>query len=148
MNTNTHILFKFSFVKILATTFALCLAFSIDAQEKKAAHDHRHDHIHKHVDDTKQTHTKIEALSTTDTNTDCQKLKVEVNGLVCDFCARSLEKVFRKKGLSDSINVDLEEGMVDINLKQGKSVDDKTLTKLITDSGYNVVKINRTCESS
>ena len=26
-----------------------------------------------------------------------QILKISVNGLVCDFCARSIEKLFRKK---------------------------------------------------
>ena len=32
---------------------------------------------------------------------------VKVNGLVCDFCARSLEKTFRKTGKVAGVSVDL-----------------------------------------
>lgn len=66
---------------------------------------------------------------------------VDVNGLVCDFCARALEKVFSKQEAVESINVDLDAKVVTINYVDGGSLDDETLTKLITDSGYNVVDI-------
>ena len=35
-------------------------------------------------------------------------LSISVNGLVCDFCARSIEKLFSKKESVKSINVNLE----------------------------------------
>ena len=70
-------------------------------------------------------------------------VNVTVNGLVCDFCARALEKVFSKRKEVDSINVDLDNALVQIFVKQDESIDDETLTKLITDSGYNVTKIER-----
>ena len=34
-------------------------------------------------------------------------LNISVNGLVCDFCARSIEKIFSKKNRS-GININLE----------------------------------------
>ena len=43
-----------------------------------------------------------------------QILKISVNGLVCDFCARSIEKLFRKKESVESINVDLENMLITI----------------------------------
>ena len=72
-----------------------------------------------------------------------QILKISVNGLVCDFCARSIEKLFRKKESVESINVDLENMLITIYLKKGKNINNTTVTKLIKDSGYDVTEINR-----
>tara|TARA_E500000331_G_scaffold183724_1_gene176890 strand:- start:287 stop:535 length:249 start_codon:yes stop_codon:yes gene_type:complete len=36
----------------------------------------------------------------------------DVNGLVCDFCARALEKVFLKREAVESIDVDLDEKVI------------------------------------
>jgi copper chaperone CopZ len=69
-----------------------------------------------------------------------------VNGLVCDFCARALEKVFSKRDEFDSLNINLDEGLVNISFADGKTMDNETITKLITDSGYNVVSLSpKTC---
>lgn len=65
----------------------------------------------------------------------------DVNGLVCDFCARALEKVFGKQEAVDSINVDLDEKVITIHFNEGQSLNDETITRLITDSGYNVREI-------
>ena len=70
-------------------------------------------------------------------------LSVSVNGLVCDFCARSIEKLFSKKESVKSINVNLEQMLITISLKKGKSLNDDIITKVITDSGYDVREIRR-----
>ena len=70
-------------------------------------------------------------------------LNISVNGLVCDFCARSIEKLFSKKESVKSINVNLEEMLITINLKKGKSLNDSIITKVITDSGYDIREIRR-----
>ena len=72
-----------------------------------------------------------------------QILKISVNGLVCDFCARSIEKLFRKKESVESINVDLENMLITIYLKKGKNINNTIVTQLIKDSGYDVTEINR-----
>ena len=72
-----------------------------------------------------------------------QILKISVNGLVCDFCARSIEKLFRKKESVKSINVDLENMLITIYLKKGKNINNIIVTQLIKDSGYDVTEINR-----
>lgn len=66
---------------------------------------------------------------------------VDVNGLVCDFCARALEKVFSRQDAVESIDVDLDQKVVTIYFNQGQSLDDETVAKLITDSGYDVREI-------
>ena len=70
-------------------------------------------------------------------------LSISVNGLVCDFCARSIEKLFSKKESVKSINVNLEKMLITINLKKGKSLNDSIIEKVITDSGYEIRKISR-----
>ena len=72
-----------------------------------------------------------------------QILKISVNGLVCDFCARSIEKLYRKKESVESINVDLENMLITIYLKKGKNINNIIVTQLIKDSGYDVTEINR-----
>ena len=65
----------------------------------------------------------------------------DVNGLVCDFCARALEKVFSKQEVVKSINVDLDKKVITIHFNEGQNLNDETITQLITDSGYNVRRI-------
>ena len=70
-------------------------------------------------------------------------LNISVNGLVCDFCARSIEKLFSKKEEVKTINVNLEKMLITINLKKGKSLNDDLIKKVISDSGYDIKEIRR-----
>jgi copper chaperone CopZ len=72
-------------------------------------------------------------------------INVKVNGLVCDFCARALEKVFGKRNDVTGIKVDLDNGLVTIATTPEGNLDDAILSQLITDSGYNVTSIDRGC---
>ena len=66
-----------------------------------------------------------------------------VNGLVCDFCARALEKTISKQESVKSIDVNLTDKIITINFNKGKKLDDSIITELIEDSGYSVRKIIR-----
>ena len=68
---------------------------------------------------------------------------IDVQGLVCDFCAQSIAKLFGKEKSVEAIDVNLDKGVIKIDLKEGYKMDDTKITKLITDSGYNVEGINR-----
>jgi len=70
---------------------------------------------------------------------------IKVNGLVCDFCAQAVNKVFRKREEVKDIDVNLEKGYIHVSTVEGKTIDHDTLTKLITDSGYDVVSIDKEC---
>lgn len=70
-------------------------------------------------------------------------ITVAISGLVCDFCARALEKVFGKRQEVSGIEVNLDTKLVTIGLKKGADIEDSTITKLIMDAGYNVVNIHR-----
>lgn len=70
-------------------------------------------------------------------------VKVSVNGMVCGFCAQGITKKLENTGLLEKINVDLEKKIVSFSTLPGKQFDDSSVTKLITEAGYTVVKIER-----
>ena len=113
----------------------LFFAFQSHAQHGEQGHNHESEAVK-----TSSAPNDIETASCEDT------VNIKVDGLVCDFCARSLEKVFLKRGDVAGIRVDLGKGSVVIAMKPESNIDDATLTKLITDSGYNVNAIERGCE--
>lgn len=68
---------------------------------------------------------------------------VDVNGLVCDFCARALEKVFSKQEAVESIDVNLDTKIITVLFKDGQDLSDAVITTLVQDSGYDVVGVRR-----
>lgn len=70
-------------------------------------------------------------------------VRVSVNGLVCAFCATGIEKTFHAQPAVSQVKVDLENKLVTIDTKPDQSLDDATITKLITDAGYTVTYIAR-----
>lgn len=72
-----------------------------------------------------------------------ESIFVLINGLVCDFCAQSIEKTFNKKQAVKSLNINLEKMLITINLKEGFDLENEMIIDLITNSGYDVVEINR-----
>jgi copper chaperone CopZ len=68
---------------------------------------------------------------------------VSVNGLVCDFCARALEKVFGEEEAVKAIDVNLDTKIITVNFNEGQTLSDEKITQLVTDAGYNVEGIHR-----
>jgi copper chaperone CopZ len=68
-------------------------------------------------------------------------ISVKVNGLVCDFCAQSIKALFTKEAAVSGVAVDLNNGLITIDLKDRQQLDDARITQLVTDSGYSVVEI-------
>ena len=70
-------------------------------------------------------------------------IKATVNGMVCGFCATGIEKTFRAQPEIKSVNVDLENKLVTIETKQGRTLDDARIKKLLGNAGYSVVAVAR-----
>ena len=70
-------------------------------------------------------------------------LDINVNGMVCDFCAQSIEKVFMKREDVEGIKVNLENQKVIIYLQKNSDIKDETLSEIFEDAGYSIEKINR-----
>ena len=72
-----------------------------------------------------------------------ETIKATVNGMVCAFCATGIEKSFTALPEVDHVKVDLEEKLVTINMKQGQTLDDDHVEKVITDAGYSTNGITK-----
>jgi mercuric ion binding protein len=74
-------------------------------------------------------------------------IEMQVNGLVCGFCAQGIEKTLRKNPATADVFVSLETRLVAIATKDGKDIADNELRKALTNSGYDVKGIARTQNS-
>lgn len=100
-----------------------------------AADSHK-GHDHSVSDEVSQDTESVKVSKKSD-------IEVKVNGMVCDFCARGLEKTFGKVDSVKDITVSLEKGMISINLVDNGKLDDEKITQLIKDNGISVVSIKR-----
>ena len=74
-------------------------------------------------------------------------IEMDVNGLVCAFCAQGISKTMKAFPASDGVFVSLEHRLVAVHLKDGQDIADAQLRKAITDAGYKLVAVRRTEES-
>ncbi len=69
-------------------------------------------------------------------------LHIKVNGMVCDFCARSVEKTFSKRKDVSKVSVDLDKGFVTLALKPNHALTDAKISSMFLDAGYKVTGIH------
>ena len=73
--------------------------------------------------------------------------KIEVNGMVCAFCAQGIEKNLSKIETTKDVYVNLDEGFVILESSNDGLNEDK-IKKIIVDSGYDVTKISLVNETA
>jgi copper chaperone CopZ len=71
-------------------------------------------------------------------------IEMNVNGLVCAFCAQGIEKQLRKFPATADVIVSLEQKLVAVSLKDGQDIPDAELRRALTNAGYTVKAIERT----
>ena len=67
-------------------------------------------------------------------------IKAEVNGMVCAFCAKGIEKKLKAMPQAQSVFVDLKQHIVVLELKDGENVPLDDFSQIIKDAGYDVTK--------
>ena len=70
-------------------------------------------------------------------------ISVATIGMVCDFCAQAIEKVFMNRQEVQGIKIDLNNQKVVLFLEKNSILDDNTILKLFENAGYGVEKINK-----
>ena len=75
-------------------------------------------------------------------------IHIDVEGLVCDFCAQSIEKVFMKQPGVERVDVNLNDGrvivkMADVFQDDEDGISNDRIEKLFLDAGYDVLAIMR-----
>ena len=66
---------------------------------------------------------------------------VSVSGMVCDFCARGIEKTFSKDKTVLKLDVDLSGGKVLIAFDKDKNIDFEDIKKKILSNGQNATDL-------
>ena len=91
----------------------------------------------------------IETAGKKNTEKPCEdQIKLQIKGMVCDFCAGSMKKVFKKQKGFSGIDVNLDTGQVVVSMQKGKTLDNSLIKKLIKDAGYSLTNIQKGCEKS
>ncbi len=71
---------------------------------------------------------------------------IRVDGLACPFCAYGIEKKFKAmKGVSN-IKVDLDKGLVSVDVKDGVELKEDNMKKLFNDSGFTYRSMKKTAQ--
>ena len=119
------------FLTILSVNF-------INSDEDHNMHQHSHSHDiyvqgEKLEVDEKRFKNFLDGL------TNSQVAIVNVNGMVCDFCARGIEKTFVKDKAVKRIDVDLERGKVLIAYTKEKEINFDEIRNKILANGQNAI---------
>lgn len=108
-------------------------------------HDHHdHDHNDHNMSDMAEMNlpSDVEAALTEGGSL----IRVEVLGMVCDFCATAMNKTIGKREEVSAVYVDLDTKQMSIVTKAGSDLDDETIDKLVKKAGYKVKAIHRSAD--
>lgn len=71
-----------------------------------------------------------------------ETVHVNALGLVCEYCAQSIKKVFLRTEEIETIEVDLDAALITIVMKPGRIFTDEAIRHHIEEAGYNVDQIH------
>ena len=127
-------------ILFLLITFSLTtLANNLNEEHQHSHQHHSHEgHMHEMLVDGKKLEVDpirfdrfVENLS------NAQIAVVDVNGMVCDFCARGIEKAFQKDSSIKKIDVDLSKGKVLLAYSNEVEIDFDDIKEKILANGQN-----------
>jgi copper chaperone CopZ len=72
---------------------------------------------------------------------------VDVLGVVCDFCAMAMNKVFGKRDEVTAVHVDLDKKTLSLVIHEGQALSDEQIAALAKKAGYRIAAIRRGTEA-
>ena len=125
---------------LLMFLFISPLAWASDVAE---THDHSHEgHLHETMVDGKNLDVNPERFDKfMEELTEVNVAMVSVRGMVCDFCARGIEKTFSKDKSVLKLDVDLSGGKVLIAFDKNQIIDFEDIKKKILSNGQNATDL-------
>ena len=147
-------------IKNIAIITALCFCLPATAREQDdhenhATHDmhEHHDHDHHASDTGHGAHDRHQATGgpvltrTEDIESALaeggEPIVADVLGVVCDFCALAMNKIFSKREEVAAIYVDLDTKALNLVLAPGASMSDQTIADLAVQAGYRIAEVRR-----
>ncbi len=150
-------------IKTIVMTTALCYCLLATAEDSHdhmhhATHDmHEHDHEHQEADSGHASHDDHNPASgpalprTEDIESALaqggEPIVADVLGVVCDFCALAMNKIFGKREEVAAIYVDLDTKALSLVLVPGTSMSDQTIADLAVQAGYRIADVRRGTEA-
>ena len=137
---------------LIATALMLttpAIAQEHDHHDDHATHQHDdHDHQQNdHTDHSAATETDVYLSRTDDINAALdaggEAIVVEVLGVVCDFCAKAMNRTFGRREDVAAVYVDLDTKTLNLVLTPGASMSDQDIDKVVERSGYKIKTIHR-----
>ena len=147
---------------IMTTALRYCLlATAEDSHDHMhhATHDmhEHHDHHSQEADSSHTSHNGHNATSgpvltrTEDIESALaqggEPIVADVLGVVCDFCALAMNKIFGKRDEVAAIYVDLDTKALSLVLVPGTSMSDQTIADLAVQAGYRIADVRRGTEA-
>ena len=127
--------------KIFGAAILIYCVFAVEVTYAENSHKHRGHNNETLVDgeklavDPEQFDNFVEGLPQS------QIAIVSVKGMVCDFCARGIEKTFRKDKTIQKINVDLSRGKVILAYSMDKEIVREEISHNILINGQNMTHL-------
>ena len=78
----------------------------------------------------------VALISSASALADGTRYQMRIDGLVCPYCAYGIEKKLKKIEGVEEIDVDLNNGLVTVNVASGVTLTDEQMVKLMTDAGF------------
>ena len=146
------------FMKIAALVTVLCIPHPLSAQEHHdhsthTAHDMHEHHGDQEAEVANTSHdghaSTSEAILTRTEDIESalaeggEPIVADVLGVVCDFCAVAMNKIFGKREEVAAIYVDLDTKALSLVLVPGASLSDETIAELAVQAGYRIAEVRR-----
>ena len=127
--------------QIIRATLLIYCAFTVAVAYTESSNEHN-GHIHETLVDGKKLEVDTEKFSKfVEGLPQSQIAIVSVKGMVCDFCARGIEKTFRKDKAIQKINVDLSRGKVILAYSIDKEIVREEISRNILINGQNMTDL-------
>jgi hypothetical protein len=145
-------------IKIAALITVVCVAHPLSAQEHHdhsthTAHDMHEHHGDQEAEVANTSHdghaSTSEAILTRTEDIESalaeggEPIVADVLGVVCDFCAVAMNKIFGKREEVAAIYVDLDTKALSLVLVPGASLSDETIAELAVQAGYRIAEVRR-----
>jgi len=145
-------------MNIVKTTALFCLMVMTAPAAVSADAGMQHEHEHEHEHEMSMTHdtppTGAETPLTHTPEIDAAiaaggtPLVADVLGVVCDFCATAMNKIFGGREEVAAVYVDLDTKALNLVIKAGQSLDDETIGALAIQAGYRIAQVHRRVDTN
>ena len=153
-----------SLIKTMIMTTALCYCLLATAED---SHDHMHDATHDMHEHHSEDHQEVDSAHTSHDSHNAtsgpaltrtediesalarggEPIVADVLGVVCDFCALAMNKIFGKRQEVAALYVDLDTKALSLVLAPGASMSDQTIADLAVQAGYRIADVRRGSEA-